>query len=95
MHDPSVPPLSICPVCEIPIIQGTDHSSMIGCFDALKAFVKLCQDDIESTRMRDFQHPTREELIQALREMEEQFKKLVVYENALIEHVADLLRGKL
>jgi hypothetical protein len=94
--DDDIPgPPSVCRRCGIAVIPGTDHSTRDGCFEALRSFVILCQDEIESTRMRDFQHPTREELIQALSEMEDQFSKLVTYQSALTDHIRKLLRGKL
>lgn len=95
IYDDIPPPPSFCRRCGIAVIPGTDHSDKDGCFEALRAFVVLCQDEIEATRMRDFQHPTREELINALMEMESQFSKLVTYETALTEHIRKLLRGKL
>jgi len=90
---PSVP--NVCPNCEIPIYPGTSHYDQDGCFVALKQFVKLCQDDIEESRMRDFQHPTREELMQAMREMEDIFNKLAGYSETLATHMQKLLHGKM
>lgn len=51
-HD--IPPY--CQRCGIPIYDGTNHSTMIGCFHALKAFVKVCQDQIEEDRMSAMSH---------------------------------------
>lgn len=90
---PSVPP--ICHICEIAIMPGSDHTTVVGHFAAMKAFVQQCQDELESTRMRDFQHPTREELIKGMLEMEEQFNKLAQYSDTLVEHIRKLLHAKL
>ena len=87
------PNLSICHICEIAILPGTDHTTVPGHFKAIKQFVKLLQDDLEESRMEGFQHPTRQELISALLEMQAQFKKLVTYEDALVDHIGKLLRG--
>lgn len=89
------PPPSICPSCDIPIYPGTDHTTDEGCFEALKQFVKLCQDEIEENRMHDFQHPTRDELMTAMLEMEDQFNKLATYSEALVDHIRKLLHAKL
>ena len=89
------PPPLVCPNCEIPILPGTDHSEDEGCFVALKQFVKLCQDEIESSRMRDYERPTRDELIKAMLEMEEQFNKMAYYSDTLAHHIQELLHAKL
>lgn len=94
-HDIGGSPPSICPNCEIPIYPGSDHQDQDGCFVALKAFVKLCQDDIEENRMRDFQHPTREEMLDQLIYLEEQFSKFVVYTNTMLEEIRKIRRGTL
>jgi hypothetical protein len=99
MHDmqdqsPGQSTPAICHVCEIAILPGTDHTTPIGHFMALKEFVKLLQDDLEQTRMQDFQHPTRDELWQAMVEMEEQFNKLAYYSETLAEHIKKLLHAK-
>ena len=90
----SVPP-SICPNCEIPIYPGSDHRDGEGCFAALKAFVKLCQDDIENSRMRDFQHPTRDELREHLVYLEDQFEKFTIYTGTIRTYIRNALRGTL
>jgi len=89
---PSLPP--ICHVCEIAIMPGSDHSTVIGHFTAIKAFVKLLQDDLEQSRMQDFQHPTRQELMTAMLDMEEQFNKLAQYSDILAEQIRKLLHAK-
>jgi hypothetical protein len=66
-----------------------------GCFVALKQFVKLCQDEIEESRIRDYEHPTREELMTAMLEMEEQFNKLAFYSDTLADHIQKLLHAKI
>lgn len=92
---PSQPP-SICPLCEIPILPGTDHTgSIMGHIEALKQFIRLCQDDIENSRMRDFQHPTREELLSQIQYLSEQFDKFVIYVTSMRDHIAEASRGKL
>jgi hypothetical protein len=88
-------PPSICPNCEIPILLGSDHRDGDGCFQSLKQFVKLCQDDIENSRMKDFQHPTREEMLDQLIYLEEQFNKFVVYTNTMLEEIRKIRRGTL
>jgi len=80
-------PSSICSNCEIPIYIGTDHTTDDGCFVAMKQFVKLCQDDIENSRMRSFQHPTREELLNSMVYLEQEFEKFVIYINAMRERI--------
>lgn len=93
-HD--MPPnLSICPSCEIPILLGTSHGSLQGCYVALKAFVKLCQDDIENHRMEDFQHPTREELMHSFNHLEDQLGKFVFYVEAARQYIKDARSGTL
>lgn len=94
-HDIGGVPPSICPNCEVTIYPGSDHRDQDGCFVALKAFVKLCQDDIENSRMRDFQHPTREEMLDQLIYLEEQFNKFVVYTNTMLEEIRKVRRGTL
>ncbi len=89
----SLPP--ICPSCEIPIHLGTSHGSLQGCYIALKQYVKLCQDDIESSRMQSFQHPTREELLQELAYLAEQFEKFVIYTTSMHERIQKAQRGTL
>ncbi len=95
-HDSWIPPspLSICPNCEIPTYLG-DHRTDDGCFAALKQYVKLCQDEIENSRMRDFQHPTREELLEQIAYLAEQFDKFVIYVQSMQSHIADASRGKM
>lgn len=94
---PSVGPAevtySFCPNCEIAILPGTDHRDDEGCFVALKQFVKLCQDDIENSRMRDFQHPTRDELLESLAYLEDQFEKFVIYATAILRDIKKAKRG--
>lgn len=86
---------TICPSCEISVLPGTDHTTDDGCFEALKAYVKLCQDEIEEQRMGSYQHPTREELIQELAYLEEQFGKFIVYAGAIHERIKNARRGTL
>jgi len=84
---------SVCPNCEIPIYPGTDHTVDEGCFIALKQFVKLCQDDIENSRMKDFQHPTREELVASVKELADRFEQLADFCDALSLGLRKLLHG--
>lgn len=76
-------------------MPGSDHSTVAGHFKAMKEFVKLLQDDLEATRMQEFQHPTHAELVSVLTEMQEQFSKLTIYNNALVERIGKLLRGSI
>jgi hypothetical protein len=62
------------------------------CFVSLKAFVKLCQDEIEEQRMKDMQHPTREELIRDLTDIGEQFRKLGEFSDRAMALVQKSLR---
>jgi hypothetical protein len=57
--------------------------------------VKLCQDEIENSRMRDFQHPTREELLEQIAYLAEQFDKFVIYVQSMRDHIAEASRGKM
>jgi hypothetical protein len=84
---------SVCPSCEISILPGTDHTTDDGCFVALKQFVKLCQDEIESSRMRDFQHPTREELLERIIYITEQFDRFVVYVTSMRDELRKASHG--
>ena len=88
-------PFNICSNCEIPILPGTDHRYDDGCFVALKQYVKLCQDDIESSRMRDFQHPTRDELATELEYLEKEFEKYTIYVNSVLARIQKARRGTL
>jgi hypothetical protein len=83
---------SICPRCEITIYPGYSHVTLPDCFVSLKAFVKLCQDEIEANRMKDFEHPTREELIRDLNDIAEQFRKLSEFSNQAIALIQKSLR---
>jgi hypothetical protein len=74
-------------------LPGTDHTTDEGCFEALKQFVKLCQDEIESSRMRDFQHPTREELLTRIQYLDEQFERFVIYVTSMRDELRKLSRG--
>lgn len=85
-------PLSVCPSCEIP---GQQHSSDQACFVAMKQFIKLLQDELEESRMQGFQHPTRNELVQELAYLEEQFEKFVIYTNAIQERIRNARRGSI
>jgi uncharacterized protein YllA (UPF0747 family) len=86
---------SICPRCEITIYPGYSHSNLAECFVSLKAFVKLCQDEIEEQRMKDMQHPTREELIRDLKDIQEQFRKLGVFADRAAGLIQNSLRATL
>jgi hypothetical protein len=55
----------------------------------------MCQDDIESSRMQGFQHPTRDELIQELAYLEDQFEKFVIYTGAIQARIKNARRGTL
>lgn len=81
----------VCPNCDIPIYPGTDHQTDDGCFVALKQFVKLCQDDIENSRMREFEHPTREELVESVKELADRFEQLADFSDALSLKLRKLL----
>jgi hypothetical protein len=91
-HDTGAVPPSICPRCDIPILPGYGHSSLDQCFISLIAFVKLCQDEIEESRMQTMEHPTREELIQDLRDIAEQFRKLSEFSDRAIALIQKNLR---
>jgi hypothetical protein len=94
MNDHDTAPL-VCPSCNISIMPGTSHGSLQGCYDALKQFVILCQDEIESSRMHDFQHPTRDELMRDIAYLEDQFERFVIYVDAVRKKIADARRGTL
>jgi hypothetical protein len=57
--------------------------------------VKLCQDEIENSRINSYQHPTREELIDQYNYLSEQFEKFAIYVDGLRKHVQSVQRGTL
>lgn len=87
---PPIPPM--CPRCEIPIYQGFTHINMVDCIVAMKAFIAVCQDQIEKDRMESFVHPTRDELLQHMRTMAQQFEQLASYADTLSQYVRHVLR---
>jgi hypothetical protein len=50
----SVP--DICKRCNIPKYDGYKHRDLADCFYALKDYVKVCQDEIERTRLEGISH---------------------------------------
>lgn len=76
-----IPPL--CKRCDIPIFDGFRHSTIYQCHDAIKAYLKVYQDDLEKRRMQEFEHPTRDELL-------DQMKNLTVYIESTSQMLANL-----
>ena len=91
----SVPPIPpICDICEIPIYAGFDHSGpVIGHFVALKAFTKLCQDQIEKDRIEGFEHPTRQELLEGLGTLLQLFQATNEQLRVLTRYIQNIMHG--